>query len=113
MDQKKVSQALIKCWSIESSSRWTIDCPSRGHCGVTALIIQDTFGGDILKTYANGEPHFYNRLNGKIFDFTSSQFDTPPQYENIESNRQEAFEDTNSRQYECLSKRFKQVYAQD
>ncbi len=39
---------LFKAWSIESSSQWTIKNPTKGQCGVTALIVNDYFGGEIL-----------------------------------------------------------------
>ena len=53
MDSKKTKQlyeALIKSWSIETSSKWTSENPAKGQCGVTALIIQELCGGEIKKT---------------------------------------------------------------
>lgn len=34
---------LFKCWSINSSSKWTQDNPANGQCGVTALVVNDLF----------------------------------------------------------------------
>ena len=39
--EKRIYEALIKSWSIETSSKWTIENPAKGQCGVTALVVQD------------------------------------------------------------------------
>lgn len=93
---------LYKCWSIESSSKWSLDNPANGQCGVTALIVNDFFGGDILKTKLPEGWHFYNILDNISFDFTQSQFVNKPIYLDILSNREEAFSDTNIKQYNYL-----------
>lgn len=97
-------QALSRCWSLNSSSRWTAENPALGQCGVTALVVHDLFGGEILKTsLGDGVWHFYNRIDGERHDFTASQFDTPLVYEDEPSHRDEAFGDTNAQQYGFLS----------
>lgn len=108
--QRAILEALHKSWSAESSSLWSLENPAKGHCGVTAIVIQENFGGDILKTYVGGTPHFYNRVAGVNIDFTSSQFDVPPRYEDVLSDREEAFADTNMKQYNSLNARFKSEY---
>ena len=50
IDKKLISGYLKDCWSISSGSLWTEENPSCGQCGVTSLVIQDNFGGEILKT---------------------------------------------------------------
>ncbi|PCI88706.1 MAG: hypothetical protein COB24_01710 [Hyphomicrobiales bacterium] len=95
-------EALLNSWSLESSSLWTEENPAAGHCGATALVVNDIMGGDILKTRFEGLWHFYNRIDDKIVDFTKSQFSALPTYDNIISNRIEAFEDTNEAQYNFL-----------
>ncbi|MFD1737007.1 hypothetical protein ACFSCX_10575 [Bacillus salitolerans] len=93
---------LFKVWSLESSSKWTPDNPAKGQCGVTALVVHDLLLGEIFKTETEGSWHFYNVINGTIFDFTASQFTSPITYLNIPSNREEAFQDTNCAQYTYL-----------
>jgi len=93
---------LYKCWSIDSSSKWTLDNPANGQCSVTALIVNDLFGGEILKTKLQEGWHFYNRIDKINFDFTQSQFAKEPIYLDILSNREEAFSDTNQNQYKYL-----------
>ncbi len=47
--KKQIYEALIRSWSIETSSKWTIENPAKGQCGVTALVVQDICGGKIKK----------------------------------------------------------------
>ncbi len=51
--------------------------------------------------------HFYNKVNGQFIDFTASQFDEPVAYDNVASERTEAFADTNKEQYAYLSQAVK------
>lgn len=74
---------------------------------MTALVIQDVYGGDILKTKTGTSWHFYNRIDGEIYDFTSSQFSEPIVYQHILSSRDEAFSDTNEHQYRYLKSAFR------
>ena len=115
---ESVEAALLTSWSSESSTKWKQSNPALGQCGVTALVVQDNLGGEIYKTIVQkpgGHPlwHFYNRVNGKFIDFTSSQFDEPVSYENVESERAEAFADTNTEQYAYLSQAVKSCFADE
>ena len=103
---ENVSQAFEKSWSLDSSSKWKPSNPALGQCGVTALVAQDCLGGEIVKTWVV-KPHitlwhYYNLIDGNPIDFTISQFDEPIKYDGAPSNREEAFQDTNSQQYEYL-----------
>ncbi len=104
---KDVSTALAQSWSLASSSKWTVSNPALGQCGVTALVAQDLLGGEIVKTWVVKPEvrlwHYYNLIDNKPIDFTISQFDEPINYDNLPSNREEAFQDTNARQYDYLS----------
>jgi hypothetical protein len=98
---------LRRSWSVETGGRWRPDNPAAGQCGVTALVMQDSCGGEILKTNVNGAWHFYNRIDGKRIDFTMSQFMSPISYDDLPSSREEALNDCSPRQYEILSERMK------
>jgi len=76
-----------------------------GQCGVTALVINDLYGGEILKTELKEGWHFYNEINEKRYDFTESQFPSSIEYMDVPSNREEAFADTNDKQYNYLKQR--------
>lgn len=53
-----ITDALLQSWSLQSSSKWTKDNPAKGQCGVTALVVNDLFGGEIMKTKLPGGWHF-------------------------------------------------------
>lgn len=73
----QLSGALRKSWGKDTAwkNKGEKGKPD-GQCFVTALIVQDFFGGDILRhDFGNGDIHFWNRLpNGKEIDLTSGQF---------------------------------------
>lgn len=56
-----------------SQTKWSSLNSALGQCAITALIIQDYFGGDIL--YDKDYDHYWNKLpNCKEIDLTRSQF---------------------------------------
>ena len=89
-DPDGVLGALYKAWSLSTSSQWTADKPAAGQCNVTALLIHDLFGGDLLKTPLPEGDHFYNRIGGQRYDFTASQFDQPIAHADLPASRAEA-----------------------
>lgn len=66
-------------WGRDTSAdpnNWTSARPSYGQCAVTALAVQATFGGDLLRTLNEGVSHYWNRLpDGSEVDHTRDQFD--------------------------------------
>ena len=89
-DPDEIQRALRKAWSLTTSSQWTASNPAAGQCNVTALLIHEVFGGDLLKTPLAAGDHFYNRIDGRRFDFTASQFDQPIAYMDLPVDRAEA-----------------------
>jgi hypothetical protein len=77
---------LRRAWSHETGAKWREDNPACGQCSVTALVVQDVFGGEILTTRIGGAWHFYNQINGSRFDLTESQFTVRFSYEDRKSN---------------------------
>ena len=69
------------------------------------MVVQDIYGGEIKKTKVREAWHFYNFIDGQRFDFTEAQFNEKLNYMDIESNREEAFADTNEKQYCMLKKK--------
>ena len=96
---------LRRAWSVETGRHWRPDNPALGQCGVTALVVHDKLGGEILKTDVNGAWHFYNRVDARRVDFTMSQFESPIGYDDLPSNRAEALSDCSQAQYELLCER--------
>ncbi len=56
--------------------RWTPNNPTVGQCAVTALLVQDLFGGKLLRSVVEGfGSHYYNLLpSGETLDLTHDQF---------------------------------------
>jgi hypothetical protein len=42
---------------------------------VTALLVQDWLGGDLLRAVVEGVSHYWNRVEGVEIDLTREQFD--------------------------------------
>ncbi len=74
--------AVGKSWGSDTSSdpvKWSASNPAYGQCAVTALVIQDFFGGKLLRVEASGPEgkvsHYYNQLrDGNVIDLTRKQF---------------------------------------
>lgn len=69
---------------------------------MTSLVVQDMFGGEILRTNTPDGPHFYNSIDGQRLDLTASQFAEALVYDDCPAGRGEAFSDTNASQYAAL-----------
>jgi hypothetical protein len=106
MNQKKILEALGKSWSIHTSSKWARENLANGQYSVTAIVLQEHFSGDILKTKIGEFWHFYNRIEGSVYDFTKSQFSSEITNDDVLSTPNEALADTSTAQYTKLSKAF-------
>lgn len=92
----KLRRKLEQCWDRKTThpdwkKSWTETNPSVGQCYITALIVQDIFGGELLFTIKGlshqresgkragdvfGSSHIWNRLpDGTEIDLTSDQYD--------------------------------------
>lgn len=96
---------LRASWSTETGRKWLPENPARGQCSVTALVVQDLLGGEVLKTGVNGQWHFYNRIGGRRWDMTMGQFDAPIGYDDLPATREEAMADTSPEKYRLLCER--------
>ena len=70
---------LRKAWCRETThpsyqKDWSEDNPSCGQCCVTALAIQDLYGGDIYSCKVGNHSHYVNIINERIIDKTAEQF---------------------------------------
>lgn len=83
----EIEAALRASWAEDTCSPddleragWSPDNPAWGHCDVTAMLINDIFGGGLVvgEVYAGAERqgyHWWNRLDsGLDLDLTRSQF---------------------------------------
>lgn len=74
--QAALADAVRASWDVWTSANddWSPDVPSAGQCAVTALVVQDWFGGDLMRAVVQGQSHYWNRIDGVDFDLTRDQF---------------------------------------
>ena len=125
----QVIEALEQSWSAETrypGVKWDRKNPARGQCAVSAMIVQDYFGGD-LKRYSvlldkTEEKHFVNAINDEVIvDVTRSQYPqgivmneylfTPSEYNSVRE-KLEADEDTLLR-YSVLKSKVAKILQED
>ena len=91
---------------------WDESNPSLGQCAITALIVNDYYGGKIMRCMASSGSHYYNMIENELVDLTVEQFlGEIPEYEKGEERTREYLlgnEDTKSR-YLLLNKNLKSV----
>ena len=78
-------EKLQKAWCKETAhpayqEKWSEENPAVGQCAVTALIVQEELGGDIMSCKVGRSSHFVNVIDGKIVDLTISQFGPNAKY---------------------------------
>ena len=74
-----LEEALVQSYSKDLcyskvGSLWKRENPYIGMCAITALIVQDYFGGDIAKIKVDGISHYFNFIQDQVVDFTVKQF---------------------------------------
>ncbi|MGW1410742.1 YunG family protein [Streptomyces sp. NPDC002403] len=80
-----LEQAIRDGWGADTTTPthrpdWTPDNPARDQCGVTALVVHDLLGGDLIRgeVHVDGERvdyHWWNRLGlGIEVDLTRERF---------------------------------------
>ena len=81
-----IEHVIRASWSAETCdpvalAEWSPQTPARGQCAVTALIVQEFLGGDLLLAEVRNSDgsrqglHYWNRLpDGTELDLTREQF---------------------------------------
>lgn len=105
-DPLHVARSLRKSWSRASARQWTETNPAAGQCNVTALLVYELFGGELLKTRLPEGDHFYNWIDGQRYDFTESQFSQPICYADIPTTPTEAERGATSSELAALKAAF-------
>jgi hypothetical protein len=82
---ERLIAALQSSWSADTcfdASEWSTDNPARGQCVVSSLVVQEYFGGELMRYRVrisdHEEMHYCNTLpDGTILDATGQQYKTP------------------------------------
>ena len=77
-DLPMIRETLEKIWSKKTaykpSLKTGLQTKSRGQCYVTALLLRDIMGAEVVRAKVNEETHYWNRFSGYEFDLTSDQY---------------------------------------
>ena len=110
-NETQVREVLDSAWSLETAVQWSIENPANGQCNVTASVIYNLFGGEILKTRYPNFWHYYNRIDGVRLDLTDSQFtrpgarfNAPESYDYEVSSLAEAMDGIAQKEFDTLKK---------
>ena len=109
-DPDEVADALRLSWSLASARQWTTENPAAGQCNVTALLVHELFGGELLRTPLPEGDHFYNRIDGRRYDFTESQFTEPVTYRDVLAARANGEHGATSSELAALRAAFERHY---
>lgn len=111
MNIENIRKILLKCYSKDlcyskMQSEWDDNNKCFGMCAITALIINDYFGGNICKIYVDGISHYFNLVEEKIIDLTSSQFNHEINYSDYQIiDRNKILTDDTRNRYNILKSR--------
>lgn len=111
MNIENVKEILLECYSKDLcyhkvQNEWNDNNKCFGMCAITSLIINDYFGGNICKIYVDGISHYFNLIEDKIIDLTSSQFNCDIDYKNYQIvDREKILTDDTKRRYNVLKER--------
>jgi hypothetical protein len=119
--QAKVRRALEASWSEKTSYCYnpSLAPVSYGQCAATAIVVQERYGGEILRseiTRSDGKKlrHFYNRIDGQRLDFTADQLEmrehwSMAEYLDIPSSAAEAETELVSGQLDEMRRAFRRA----
>ena len=73
---RQAMEAVFSCGTVYGTCRPKL--PAAGHCFMSALAVQDIFGGHIIFGESDNIPHYWNVVGKKQIDITGDQFFHPP-----------------------------------
>lgn len=121
----ELTTAFHKAWNAETGfagGDWSSDNPARAQCLTSSLVVQDYYGGDLIRFAVRGEGisenHYCNLLeDGTLLDTTRSQYTTPVTMQvhpvnlgGYSSLREKRLDDEETRmRYELLKRRLAEI----
>lgn len=114
MNEQILREMFDQCWGPDTSNtpqQWQPTLPSNGQCAVTALIIQERFGGEIFRLpNVEGQSHFYNMISGRVADLTADQFSCDFSYTGEQQDTQKLLSNLETaKRFHLLKDRFAKV----
>lgn len=108
MTIENIKELLLDCYSKDLcypkvQEAWTQENKCFGMCAITALIINDYFGGQIAKIKVDNISQYFNLINDEIIDLTKNQFSNEPNYTNYELiSRESILAENTTKRYNLL-----------
>jgi hypothetical protein len=121
MNIEELRAYLTWCWDKDTCSQgqrenWTSENQTLGQCAITSLIVNDYFGGNIMRCIMPSGNHYFIEIDGNIIDLTVEQFQGEiPDYEHAEVRTREYLlsnPDTAHR-YNLLNNRLQLIMEED
>lgn len=89
MNIRNMQKLLLKCYSKDLcypkvQDDWNENNKCFGMSSITSLIINDYFSGDICKVCVDEVSHYFNLIDNKVIDLTSSQFNHDIEYKDYQ-----------------------------
>jgi len=113
----EIAEVLKTCWIKETSNqpeKWTATNPTLGQCAITSVIVNELFGGIIIRgEMKSGQTHYWNLIGNDVIDLTRDQFKYDLSFENIRQVTAEKIlnNENTAKRYEILSKKLKKAMA--
>lgn len=111
---KDLFMILVKCYRREMAhpscqDDWTESDPTLGQSQITAMLVNELFGGEIYETDIDGRAHYFNKIDGRYVDLARDHYDelfAAVPYENGKTTEEKALvsEEVADR-YEMLKKK--------
>ncbi len=108
-----VRTALKKIWARDKNQDKTLQTKEYHKDSINSRLIQDIFGGEILKTPLKNDWYFYNRINGERIDFSkynSKKLSYINSFEDLPSSPDETFNYVAREDYSNLYMKFIAAY---
>lgn len=111
MNIENIQKTLLECYPKDLcypkvQDNWNDNNKCFGMCAITSLIINDYFGGVICKIHVDGISHYFNLIEDRIIDLTSSQFNCDIDYKNYQiADREKILTDDTKHRYNVLKER--------
>lgn len=110
MNIEMLQKILLECYTKELcypqiAKNWTPENKCFGMCAITTLIVNDYFKGEIAKIYVGETSHYFNIINDKIIDLSSSQFIEKIDYSNYKIIKRENLKEETIKRYKILKER--------
>lgn len=88
-DLNALKNLLAKCYTEDLcyprvAAQWNENNPCLGMCAITALVVNDLYGGEIGKIHVDSASHYFNIIDERIVDLTASQFEQSISYSDYE-----------------------------